>query len=187
MLDEYADWEIGYALAELHRLGNIEIVTVGFSEQPVTSMGGLLIHPHIVLSQVAPSQALLFLLSGGSLWEQEYPCETIHMLEHHAVPIAAICAATTVLGHAGLFANRKHTSNSLRYIEKLVPSYASHAMYCDALAVTDKNIITASGLGSVDFTLNILTLLNIATPKIRKMWYKAFKFGEYPKDIDENA
>ena len=40
LFNGYADWELGHALAELRRYGKVEVVSVGFSEEVVVSMGG---------------------------------------------------------------------------------------------------------------------------------------------------
>ncbi|MEF2146241.1 MAG: DJ-1/PfpI family protein [Desulfovibrionaceae bacterium] len=185
----YADWEIGYILAELKRLGNIQVVSVGFSDKPVFSMGGLKVQPEKQLSEIDPSEVLLFILPGGMMWEQSYPMDNVHsflkILDTAEVPIAAICAATTVLAKAGILQGRKHTSNSLQYLCTHVPEYTGQNDYVSELAVTDEHITTASGLGSIEFTMNIMESLDIATPTVRKFWYRAFKYGEYPENITE--
>lgn len=103
------------------------------------------------------------------------------------MPIAAACAATTVLARAGLLRGRRHTSNSLMYLEMMVPGYAGQSDYGDAPAVTDGRITTASGLGAVDFTMSLLESLDVATPELRHMWYRAFKHGEYPEGIEHGG
>jgi putative intracellular protease/amidase len=187
----YADWELGYVLAEIRRLGNIEVVAVGFSDAPVLSMGGLKVMPEIILSQVEPEDVRIFLLPGGDMWEKEYPEKEIenllHLLDKNGTPMAAICGATTVLAKAGLLNDRRHTSNSLQYLKDNAPGYAGERNYVDKLAVTDKNITTASGLGSVEFTMNILAHLNVSTPRIRGIWYEAFKYGRYPEHFDHGT
>ncbi|EFL49162.1 ThiJ/PfpI domain protein [Solidesulfovibrio fructosivorans JJ]] len=193
LFDGYADWEIGFALAELRRMGNVPVVGVGLSDAPVLSMGGLKVQPGRRLSDIAIDDILLFILPGGMLWEQSYPKEEIHSflqnLDERKIPTAAICAATTVLAKAGLLQNRKHTSNSLKYLRDHVPGYTSQDHYIEALAVTDGHITTASGLGSIDFTMKIMEALRIATPDMRALWYRAFKYGEFPEELaqGENA
>lgn len=51
----------------------------------------------------------------------------------------------------------------------------------DVTATRDKGVITASGLAPVDFAMEILEELGLATPAIRKIWYDAFKYGKYPE------
>lgn len=135
IFDGYADWELGYVLPELRRLGKVEVVTAGFTEKAVISMGGLRVFPETVISQIALNDALVFILPGGHLWEGSYPAAEIepllHGLEKARTPIAAICAATTAVARAGLLHGRKHTSNSLKYLSRMVPGYAETAHYVD--------------------------------------------------------
>ena len=187
LFDGYADWEIGYVLAELRRIGNVPVATVGFSDVPVVSMGGLTVTPDTTLAAVVPDDVRLFILPGGTLWEQAYPAEALHALlqalDRQAVPLAAICAATTVLAKAGVLHGKKHTSNALKYLREHVPGYQGDNDYVDELAVTDGHVTTASGLGSVEFARNILGALAIVTPQLRDLWYRAVKYGEYPEDF----
>jgi len=191
LFEGYADWEIGHALAELKRLGQLEVVTVGFDEKPLSSMGGLQVKTHQTLGQIDFEEVLIFILPGGYMWERGYPEDVMNdllsQLDERNIPIAAICAATTVLAKAGILKGRKHTSNSMNYIQKTVPGYSDGDNYINKMAVTDQHIITASGLGSVDFTMEILKKLDVSSSEIRTIWYDAFKHGKYPDDFEHPA
>lgn len=93
------------------------------------------------------------------MWEGSYPKDEIeqilHRLERSQKPIAAICAATTAVARFGLLKSIKHTSNSLSYLSKMVPEYSESENYVNSLATRDQHIITASGLGALEFTLEI--------------------------------
>lgn len=188
LFDGYADWEIGHILAELRRLGDIAVKTVGFATAPVTSMGGLNVQPDMPLSQVEPDDMLIFILPGGAMWEGEYPKDEVNVflqtLDQKQIPIAGICAATTALARAGVLQNKKHTSNSLQYLKDQTPGYSGQGDYVPQMAIADGSIITASGLGAVDFTMKILETLDISTPDMRTFWYNAFKHGEYPEGAE---
>jgi len=191
LFDGYADWELGHILAELRRLGKVDVVTVGFSDKSVFSMGGLNVKPDMILSQVDFHDVLIFIMPGGYMWEGTYPIDEIYQflsnLNKKEIPIAAICAATTVLAKAGILQGRKHTSNSEKYMLKMFPEYSEHNNYINSLSIRDHHVITASGLGSVDFTMEILNELNLATSEMRTYWYEAFKHGKYPDDIEHSA
>ena len=191
LFDGYADWELGHVLAELRRYGNLDTVTVGFSDKAVTSMGGLRVIVDMAVSDMDVEDVLLFILPGGHLWEGAYPKDEVEVLLHRLVKagaaIAAICAATTVLSRAGLLRGRKHTSNSLKYLAKMDPEYSGQANYINSLATRDRRIVTSSGLGSVDFTMEIFKELDLATPQLRTIWYNAFKHGNYPDGIEGDA
>jgi putative intracellular protease/amidase len=191
IFDGYADWELGHVLPELRRFGNREVVTVGFTDKAVVSMGGLRVVPETVLSKVDQDDVLIFILPGGYMWEVSYPAAEIeqflHRLENAKIPIAAICAATTAIARAGLLRGRKHTSNSLEYLSEMVPEYSEGACYVDSLAARDRHIITASGLGTIEFTMEIFNEVELETPEMRKIWYNAFKHGIFPEDIAHSA
>jgi len=191
LFDGYADWELGNVLAELRRLGKVEVKTAGFSVEPVVSMGGLRVLPDTLLSRVILDDVLVFLLPGGYMWEGSYPRkeidEFLNRCEKREIPIAAICAATTVLARAGILRGRKHTSNSISYLSKMVPGYSEHSNYVDSLSARDRHVITASGLGPIDFTMEILNELDLSTPEMRSVWYGAFKTGKYPDHIEHGG
>lgn len=191
LFDGYADWELGHVLPELRRLCKIDVVTVGFTDKPVTSMGGLTVIPDTVISKINPEDVFIFILPGGHMWEDAYPVketeELLHTMEKAKVPIAAICAATTVVAKTGLLHNRKHSSNSLQYLSKMVPSYSEGHNYVNSLATRDNGIITASGLGTVEFTMEIFNELGLLSPEMKKMWYDAIKHGIYPENINGQA
>jgi hypothetical protein len=45
--------------------------------------------------------------------------------------------------------------------------------------VADQNIITASGLGSVDFAFEVIKLLNLYSPSDARLWFDMFKHGMF--------
>src|SRR5262245_17380489 len=115
VFDGFADWEPANALAELRRSGQYRVEVVGLTKEPVESMGGLRVLPSRVVSEVDPADVAAFILPGGDRWEQAPPdpalAALLERLTSSAVPIAAICAATTAIVRLGLLRDRKHTSN----------------------------------------------------------------------------
>jgi putative intracellular protease/amidase len=185
VFEGFADWEPAYALAEVRRSGGIEVVTVGFTAVPVRSMGGVRAAPDLALATVEPAGVRLLLLPGGDLWEgEEYPRELLETLllrlEREGVPIAAICGATLATARAGLMEDRAHTSNELAYLQR-IPSYGGSSRYVDALAVRDRGLITASGLGPMEFAREIFEELGVFSPEDRRLWYQVFKHGRVPE------
>jgi putative intracellular protease/amidase len=184
VFEGYADWEPAYALAELRRSGGLEVGTVGFTSEPVRSMGGVRVVPDLTLADLDPARVRLLILPGGNLWEGDYPREPLetlmHRLERHGVPIAAICGATLAVAAAGLLDSRDHTSNEPAYLQG-VPSYHGSPRYVEALAARDRGIITASGLGPVEFAREIFEQLDVFSPEDRRLWYHVFKHGRFPE------
>ena len=87
-------------------------------------------------------------------------------LHEMGVPVAVICGATVFLAKAGLFKGIQHTSNALEYLQQFASEYDAQDFYRDAYAVSDKGIITAGGLASVEFTYQILKTLQVYDEEI---------------------
>jgi putative intracellular protease/amidase len=185
VFDGFADWEPAFALAELRRSAGLNVVTVGFSAVPVRSMGGLRVVPDRTLAGLDPAEVRLFILPGGDLWEGQYPrteLEAVLTALHRAeVPIGAICAGTLALARGGLLDDHAHTSNERGYIERMVPAYAGSDRYVDELAVRDRGVITASGVGPTEFAREIFEELQVFSPEDRAVWYHLFKHGRFPE------
>jgi putative intracellular protease/amidase len=74
-------------------------------------------------------------------------------------PVAAICAATLALAHAGLLDDREHTSNGSGFIAKYVHKYRGQGMYRATRAVSDHLVITANGVAPFAFAAEIFRSL----------------------------
>ncbi len=182
VFDGLADWEAAHALCEINKSDRFAVVAVGFSGDPVITMGGLRILPDIALNAVKADEAAIFILPGGDMWEQKSDEELSNVLRqfHTAgVLVAAICGATLAIARARLTHEVHHTSNSKEYLRGLVADYSDESYYVEELAVTDKKIITASGLGSVEFGREIIKQLNLYGEAETKVWFEMFKHGVY--------
>jgi putative intracellular protease/amidase len=185
VVDGYADWEPAHAVAELRRQGQYRVESVGLTRSPVVSMGGIRILPSTTVSDVDPADVAVFILPGGDRWESTpVEDEITHLLERldaRRVPIAAICAATTAIAKIGLLRGRQHTSNGLEYLRAQVPDYAEAANYVAVPAVRDRGLITASGLGDVEFARELFEELNVLGPEDRAAWAQIFRSGRLPE------
>jgi putative intracellular protease/amidase len=183
IFDGFADWEPALALCEINKSGKLHVVTAGFAEGTVTSMGGLKIRPDVTLDKVNPDAAAIFIMPGGDMWEQgphEDLTRLLHQFHAKGVVIAAICGATLAVARSGLMHGLRHTSNSKGYLKAMVSDYRDEDFYIDKLAIADENLITASGLGSVEFACEIVRLLNIyETEEVREL-YEMFKHAVIP-------
>jgi putative intracellular protease/amidase len=183
VFDGLADWELAHALCEINKSGKFEVVSVGFSDKPVVTMGGLKLSPDITLDNAMVADACIFLLPGGDMWERESHENLKTLLRRlHAerVPIGAICGATLEIARTGLTKNVQHTSNSKDYLKAMAPDYSDENFYVNELAVTDKNIITASGLGCVEFAREVIKQLKLYNEADTRTWFEMFKHGVYP-------
>ena len=183
VFDGLADWETPYALCAITESGRFDVATVGFSTEPVTTMGGLKLSPDFIVEDMNAADAGILILPGGDMWEKGANANLEALLRQlHAanVPLAAICGATLAVARAGLTRNRRHTSNGKRYIKAMIPDYHDEEFYVDALAVTDQNVVTASGLGGIEFGREIITLLNLFDETVTREWFDMYKHGVVP-------
>jgi putative intracellular protease/amidase len=186
VFDGFADWEPSYALAELRRSGQYEIVSVGFTGDEVTSMGGLRVRPDRRLADVRAEDVRLLIIPGGDLWEHDdgYPRPEVEALVATLLavgrPVAAICGGTVAMARGGFLDDRRHTSNMPSYLRQHVPTYRGEEFYDTSLAVRDRGLITASGLGAVDFAREIFAELGVFSDSDETLWFDMFKHGKMP-------
>jgi putative intracellular protease/amidase len=184
VFEGFADWEPAHALAELRRSGKRSVVVVGFDLRPVTSMGGLRVVPDRALDAIRPSEIEILILPGGDFWESSYPEAELNRALNDVisagVPIAAICAGTLAVARAGLLDDRRHTSNMPGYIAEHAPDYSGDSLYEAVPAVSDRGVITASGLAPVEFAREIFRQLNIFSAADDELWFDMFRHGRLP-------
>jgi len=162
VFDGFADWEPASALAELRRTFGFATMAIGLSREPVVSMGGLRVVPDLPLIEFEPDTASILILPGGEFWmavEHAEITAVVRAMESARRPTAGICAATLALAQAGLLDHRLHTSNGTGFIEKFVPGYAGGSFYRAVPAITDRGVITASGLAPIAFAAEIFRAL----------------------------
>ena len=184
VVEGFADWEPAHAVAELRRSGQYRVESVGLTLAPVRSMGGLTVLPSVAVAAVNPSDVAVFILPGVDRWEQA-PVESdlaglLQRLDAGNVPIAAICAATVAISRIGLLRGRRHTSNGLEYLRSHVLDYSEAANYVDAPAVRDRKLITASGLGDVEFARELFEELEVLSAADRAAWAQIFRSATLP-------
>lgn len=184
VVEGFADWEPAHAVAELRRHGHYRVECVALTMEPVCSMGGIRVLPSKTVSEVDPADVAVFILPGGDRWEHaavEPELEsTLRRIDAADVPIAAICAATVAVSRIGLLRGRRHTSNGLDYLRSHVPGYAEAANYVEAPAVRDRKLITASGLGDVEFARELFEELDVLNPDDRSSWALIFRSARLP-------
>lgn len=181
VVDGFADWEPAHAVAELRRQGQYRVESVGLTRDAVVTMGGLRVLPSATVTEIDPADVAVFILPGGDRWEHS-PLEPeleqlLRRLDANGVPLAAICAATLAIARLGLLRGRRHTSNGLEYIRSHVRDYADADSYVDIPAVRDRGLITASGLGDVEFARELFEQLDVLSAEDRE---RGPQFSEVP-------
>src|SRR3546814_20018941 len=97
MIDGVADWEIGPVLPAAREWFDDEVRIASIDGKPLTSIGGLQIHPEAALADLDPVEADLWLLPGSDRWRDgEIAALTSALRTRRAAgqPLAAICGAT---------------------------------------------------------------------------------------------
>ncbi|EAE7733947.1 glutamine amidotransferase [Listeria monocytogenes] len=192
VLDNLADWEIGYVTSELNSgrffkkdANRVSLKTVSYSKESIKTMGGMTIVPDCVTDDIVMSETSVLLLPGADTWNN---------LEHKAIiekasellalnaTVAAICGATVALANHGLLDNRPHTSNGAGFLEMFSSSYKGQSSYINELSVGDNNLITASSAGALLWAKQIIAHLDVFESNTLESWYAYFNTGD-PKDF----
>jgi len=180
LFDGFSDWEISYLTPEINKSDQFELVYFSADGSTITSMGGLQVKPSSSLSELKNKAVDMLILPGGTAWEKGENDEITAFTKEVfklGKPIAAICAATTYLGQLGLLNDLQHTSNDLNYLKGMAPNYCGDENYQNALAVTDRNIITANGISPIEFAREIFKLIELYNTDHIEQWFQLFKNG----------
>ncbi|MTK13729.1 MAG: glutamine amidotransferase [Clostridiaceae bacterium] len=188
VFDTMSDWEIGYLTAELSSgryfkkgVQPIQVITVGNNKSPITTMGGLKVLPEISLDECNLKTTDVLVLPGGFAWTESIHDTVLEKTEKalmQGTVVAAICGATVGLARRGLLNSRSHTSNDLEYLKMIVPNYIGEKYYKFESAVTDENLITASGIAPLEFTMQVLKVLDVFKSETLQAWLNVYKTQE---------
>ena len=184
ILDTFSDWETGHALAELHSGRYLkdpalkyDVVLCGRTMDTITTMGGLHLTPATLIEAIRPGKGDLLILPGADRWldpEEKPVLAKVAELLRGGTVVAAICGATLGLANAGMLDTRPHTSNDPGALTMFCPAYRGEQFYRAEPAVTDNNLITASGLAPVDFASHIFRKLDVMHPATLDAWHGLF-------------
>jgi putative intracellular protease/amidase len=180
--DTLADWEGAHVLSELCSGRYLKdpgqkynLVLCGRTMDSITTMGGFHLTPDLLITAIRPVAGDLVLLPGADTWlnpEQAPVIDKVREILNSGITVAAICGATFALANAGLLDNRPHTSNDLAVLKMFCPAYHGEEFYVNEPAVTDGNLITASGLAPLEFAYHILGKLDVMTPRTLDAWHE---------------
>jgi len=180
LFDGFSDWEISFLTPELQKSDKIELKYFSLNGKKVISMGGLHIKPDFSIKEVRLNQISVLVLPGGQAWEKKSILGLEPIIEELYLEnktIGAICGATIFLGQKGYLDNVEHTSNALFYLQNFAKKYKGQDNYREKLAITDKNIITANGIGPIEFAREVFKNLQLYDEDTIEKWYQLFKNG----------
>ena len=186
ILNEYTDWEGAFLSTALH-VGVIpggeikyEVHTVAPTLDTIRSIGGFRTLSDYSFDNMPNDYAALVLI-GGNSWDSS-EAELVAPLVQEALDngkiVGAICNGASFLCSHGFLNNVKHTGNGLDQLNHWGgDKYTNEAVYIEAQAVSDKNIVTANGVGHLEFTREMLLSLKANTPEQIAQWYDFYKNG----------
>lgn len=167
LLDQYADWEGAYLLSLLNQREDWQIKTA--SNLPkVESIGGLQTVIDLNFSKIDQVYDLLVLI-GGNSWNI-HSKELYQIIQNkmtRGLPVAAICGAVDYLAQHGFLEGYKHTGNA-RFLWHDFPNYQTPGNFYERQAVSDRNLVTANGTASLEFTEYALQLTSDSLIQAKK-------------------
>ncbi|WP_059009767.1 DJ-1/PfpI family protein [Streptomyces specialis] len=177
--DTLADWETGHAVAELARRG-YRVLAVGPTTEPVTTVGGLRWLPDLALADLRPEDSAMLILPGADLWMTGTALTPFARAARDflaaGVPVAAICGATVGLAREGLLDDRAHTGAAAQVLA--LSGYAGGALYREADAVTDRDVVTAGPTDPEAFAREIFARLGVFGPEVLDAWFRLFAHSD---------
>lgn len=150
------------------------------SAEPVTAIGGFRVLPDYSFADMPDDYAALVLI-GGYGWLTPAADEVAPIVKkaiNSAKIVGAICNGASFMAKAGFLNGVKHTGNGLGQLQLWGgDNYTNSDGYIHQQAVSDKRIVTANGSGVLEFTRELLLLLENDTPERVEMYYQFNKQG----------
>lgn len=150
------------------------------SAEPVTAIGGFRVLPDYSFADMPDDYAALVLI-GGYGWLTPAADEVAPIVKKaidSGKIVGAICNGASFMAKAGFLNGVKHTGNGLGQLQLWGgDNYTNSDGYIHRQAVSDKRIVTANGSGVLEFTRELLLLLENDTPERVEMYYQFNKLG----------
>ncbi|MCH4057070.1 MAG: DJ-1/PfpI family protein [Lactobacillaceae bacterium] len=161
ILAQFSDWEGAYLASQLNQSDQWQ-VRYAANQRQATSIRGMTLVPDYQLDHL-PSKIDLLVLIGGKAWQLNN-LELATLIQQRLQtnqPVAAICGAVDFLAAQGLLNNYQHTGNSLASWANFT-KYRNSADFKEQQVVCDRNLVTANGTASLDFTETVLNLIHFS-------------------------
>ncbi|MDE6083700.1 MAG: DJ-1/PfpI family protein [Muribaculaceae bacterium] len=148
--------------------------------ESVTAIGGFRVLPDYSFENMPEDFAALVLI-GGYGWLTPVANNVIPIVRKaldNGRIVGAICNGASFMAKHGFLNGVKHTGNG---IEQLIlwgaENYTNSEGYIHEQSVSDGNIVTANGSGVLEFTKELLLLLENDTSERIEMYYQFNKQG----------
>ena len=180
VFDSMADGEAAFILAAIRnsqRAGaadHYRVVTAGATARAVTTIGGKLIRPDVVLDAVTPDSSAMLILPGGHAWDLGANTEALQLASRFiasGTPVAAISAGMLALTRAGLLNHLRLTGSTREYL--ISSGHRGTGFYCG-------NPIAASpaGVSPIDFAREIFKMLDLSATPSTEARFNLFQSGD---------
>mgnify|MGYP002573762509 FL=1 len=187
LLDDFSDWEGAFLATGL----NTGLTMAGGgtpytsrtltpTKKQVRSIGGLVVTVDYTAATMPEDYAALILV-GGMAWQSEEAQRVVPIVEAalaRGILVGAICNAASFLAAHGFLNGVRHTGNTVKMLKKWGGDrYTAESLYEERQAVRDGNIVTANGMGYLEFTRECLAALEADTPEAIAASYAFNKEG----------
>lgn len=154
--------------------------TVAPTAEPITAIGGFRIIPDYSFDNMPDDYAALVLI-GGFGWTApaaDAVAPIVRKALENGKIVGAICNGASFMAKCGFLNNVKHTGNGPEQLKLWGgANYTNPYGYIHRQAVSDGGIVTANGSGVLEFTKEMLLLLENDTPERIDMYYQFNKQG----------
>ena len=148
--------------------------------EPVTAIGGFRVLPDYSFGDMPDDYAALVLI-GGYGWltpVADMVTPIVCKALDKGIIVGAICNGASFMAKCGFLNNVKHSGNGLDQLKMWGgDNYTNSDGYIHQQAVSDGKIVTANGSGVLEFTKELLSLLENDTPERIEMYYQFNKQG----------
>lgn len=148
--------------------------------EPVTAIGGFRILPDYSFDNM-PQEFAALVLIGGYGWltpDADKVVPIVRKALDKGKIVGAICNGASFMAKHGFLNSVKHTGNGIEQLRLWgAENYTNPEGYIHRQAVSDGGIVTANGSGVLEFTKELLLLLDNDTPERIEMYYQFNKQG----------
>ncbi len=148
--------------------------------EAVTAIGGFRVLPDYSFGDMPDDYAALVLV-GGYGWLTPY-ADAVAPIVNKAIEngkiVGAICNGASFMAKYGFLNKVKHTGNVLDQLKLWGgDNYTNPESYIHRQSVSDGRVVTANGSGVLEFTRELLLLLENDVPERIEMYYQFNKQG----------
>ena len=148
--------------------------------ESVMAIGGFRVLPDYSFENMPEDFAALVLI-GGYGWLTPAADNVIPIVRkalNNGRIVGAICNGASFMAKHGFLNGVKHTGNGIEQLRLWgAANYTNSEDYIHEQSVSDGNIVTANGSGVLEFTKELLLLLENDTPERIEMYYQFNKQG----------